>query len=249
MINPLISIIIASYNSAKTINKTLDSIFNQTYRNFELIIIDGGSTDDTIEIIKKFEFLFKHRLKWISEEDSGIYEAWNKAISLSSGSWVSFIGSDDYYVENALENYISIINLNKNVNFVSSNCLLVDYNYKKVREYGRKWSDKMLTYCVIAHVGSFHKRDLFNSPPYFDTRYRISADYDFLLKNFKKINATYFPTVTVIVMNSGISGRNIFFVAKERTLVKLRNNSKPILFCFIDFFVTILKFYFRKYFL
>ena len=249
MINPLVSIIIASYNSEITIIKTLDSIYNQTYQNFELIIIDGKSTDGTIDLIKSYESIFYNKIKWISEKDDGIYDAWNKGISISSGIWISFIGSDDYYERNALENYVKIINSNKNINFISSKCLLVDCNYKKVREYGLKWSDRMRSYCAIAHVGSFHKRDLFVKSPFFDLRYKITADYDFLLKNKDIIRPYFFPIITAVVLNTGISGRDIFFVAKERTTVKIRNKSKSIFLCYVDYFDIILKFYFRKYFL
>jgi glycosyltransferase involved in cell wall biosynthesis len=249
MTNPLISIIIASYNSEKTINKTLDSIYNQTYQNFELIIIDGKSTDGTIDLIMNYESIFCNKLIWISEKDNGIYEAWNKGISLSCGRWISFIGSDDYYEINALEKYVNIINDNQNINFISSKCLLVNSRYERIREYGLKWSNKMLTYCTIAHVGSFHKRDLFVTEPFFDTRYKITADYDFLLKHNDKIKPYFIPIITAVVLNTGISGQDIFFVAKERTLVKIRNNCKSIFLCYLDYIDIILKFYFRKYFL
>ena len=93
-----ISIITATYNSAKTLRDTIESVLNQTYDNIEYIIVDGGSKDDTLEIIKEYEPKFNGRLKWISEKDNGIYDAMNKGIGLASGEVVGILNSDDLYV-------------------------------------------------------------------------------------------------------------------------------------------------------
>lgn len=93
----MISIITATYNSAETINDTIKSVLCQTNKDFEYIIVDGGSTDETIDIVKSYESEFSGRLKWVSEKDKGIYDAMNKGIKMASGDIIGILNSDDYY--------------------------------------------------------------------------------------------------------------------------------------------------------
>src|SRR5574344_2512884 len=108
MKKPLITIITVCYNSEKTIERTIKSVVNQTYKNIEYIFIDGASSDKTLDIIKKYmkEYSF---IKLISEKDNGIYDAMNKGISLSTGSIIGMINSDDYYELDAVESIVNNI--------------------------------------------------------------------------------------------------------------------------------------------
>ena len=99
---PLFSIITVSYNSQQTITKTIDSVLNQTCKDFEYIIIDGNSSDNTISIIKSYEKKFGNKLRWISEKDKGIYDAMNKGITLSMGDFIWLVNSDDWLEIDAL---------------------------------------------------------------------------------------------------------------------------------------------------
>ena len=90
------SIITISFNSGKTIERTLCSVLNQTYYDYEYIIVDGGSKDETLDIIKRYEPMFEGRLKWKSEPDKGIYDAMNKGIMRSSGDIIGIVNSDDW---------------------------------------------------------------------------------------------------------------------------------------------------------
>ena len=99
-----ISIITASYNRGKTIRHTVESVLRQTYPDFEYIVVDGGSTDNSIDIVKEYQVAFKGRLKWISERDKGIYDAMNKGIRMATGDVVGILNSDDFYTdENVLQ--------------------------------------------------------------------------------------------------------------------------------------------------
>ena len=99
----LFSIVTVCYNSEKTIETTIKSILNQTCQDYEYWIIDGKSTDRTVQIIQQYEPLFQGKLKWISEKDQGIYDAMNKGIAHSSGEIIGILNSDDYYEDDALE--------------------------------------------------------------------------------------------------------------------------------------------------
>ena len=102
---PFFSIVTASYNSEKTISDTINSVLNLDFQDFEYIIIDGNSSDDTLEIIQSAVHKFEAKgvsYKFISEKDKGIYDAWNKGIKISEGKWISFLGSDDSYLSNKL---------------------------------------------------------------------------------------------------------------------------------------------------
>ena len=99
----LFSIVTVCYNSEKTIETTIKSILNQTCQDYEYWIIDGKSTDRTVQIIQQYEPLFQGKLKWISEKDQGIYDAMNKGIEHSSGELIGILNSDDYYESDALE--------------------------------------------------------------------------------------------------------------------------------------------------
>ena len=92
-----ISIVTATYNSGKTVRDTFVSVLNQTYNDYELIVVDGGSKDDTVEILRHYEPIFNGRMKWISEPDRGIYDAMNKGIAMATGDVVGILNSDDFY--------------------------------------------------------------------------------------------------------------------------------------------------------
>ena len=100
--NKLVTVITPCFNSEKTIRKTIESVLNQTYHNIEYLIIDGASTDKTVEIAKSYEQAFGGRMKIYSEPDKGIYDAMNKGIRLAGGELVGIVNSDDYYETDAV---------------------------------------------------------------------------------------------------------------------------------------------------
>lgn len=107
MNNVKVSVITPCFNSEKTIQKTLESVLNQTYNNYEYIIIDGKSTDKTLQIIEKYKPLFGEKIQVYSEPDKGIYDAMNKGIMKASGDIIGIVNSDDYYELDALENMVN----------------------------------------------------------------------------------------------------------------------------------------------
>jgi glycosyltransferase involved in cell wall biosynthesis len=222
---PFFTVITASFNSEKTIDKTIESLLNQNYTNFEYIIIDGNSKDSTLEIIKSFEQKFKEKnitYKFISEPDKGIYDAWNKGISISRGEWISFLGSDDFYLEDALSLYYEKIQNSSGINFISSKVNLINSNFKKIRTVGVKFStEEIIKKMAIAQIGSFHHRILFFKIGLFNTSYLIAGDYEFYLRGRNIINAGFIDKVTANMMHGGISS-NAFRALKEGAEIKTR---------------------------
>ncbi|MEI7689100.1 MAG: glycosyltransferase family 2 protein [Candidatus Nomurabacteria bacterium] len=186
--DPLFSIITVSYNSAKTIEKTILSVLNQTYKNIEYIIIDGGSTDGTIDIIKKYQDKISY---WVSEKDNGISDAFNKGILASSGEIIGIINSDDWYEKNAVtiirdldfknkaDLYIGALKYWKNKN--TSIVILPDLHYKKTISFRMPH---------LNHPSSFIKKNTYDEIGLFNTRYKYAMDYDLFIRayiNNKKI--------------------------------------------------------------
>ena len=131
-LQPLITIIIATYNELFNIQKTLDSIYHQKYVNIEIIVIDGDSDDGTVDILNENSARISY---WISEVDIGIYDAWNKALKQSSGDWIMFLGAGDCLKFNALDHYIGCINSsNGSENFISSKGTIIDSKGKDIRD-------------------------------------------------------------------------------------------------------------------
>jgi len=134
---PIITIITATYNSVSVLERCIQGVISQTYKNIEFIIIDGNSKDETVAIIKKYS---NHIFKWISEPDKGVYDAWNKGIDLATGSWITFIGSDDLLYPDAIQNYVEHINKsNVNFDFISSRVHVVNKHDNVIRTLGWPW--------------------------------------------------------------------------------------------------------------
>jgi glycosyltransferase involved in cell wall biosynthesis len=234
-----ISVIIATYNAAQTFEETILSIINQTNKSFELIIIDANSNDATVEIIRKYN---KHIAYWVSEPDQGIYDAWNKGILVAKGDWISFIGSDDYLFDsNVFTKVISFLQ--------KANQLGIQYVYGKIikvnptnpgaiQYYGKPWKDyqsKILANMCMGHWASFHKATLFKEYGLFNADFKISGDYEFLLRIFKqnKNIGLFADTVTVaIVREGGVSGnmKQLLQMALEQKKARSINSIKSFSF-------------------
>lgn len=220
-----VAVIVATYNSKKYLEECIMSIIGQTYSDWELIIIDGGSTDGTIEIIKNYESYVKY---WISEKDDGIYDAWNKGISLTSSDWICFVGSDDVLYPDALEDYSNHIKahpIGDVLEFVSSNIDLVDENLNLLETVGAPWQwDKFKVSMLTWHVGCFHSRKLFEKYGLYDTSYKISGDYELLLRPGNKLATSYFNKTTAKMRNGGVSSKKLFMASKETYRAKVKNH-------------------------
>lgn len=244
---PFLSIITASYNSEKTIAKTIQSILDQSYTDFEYIIVDGNSKDATLSIIQSFESKFKEKsitYTYISEPDKGIYDAWNKGLAMAKGNWISFIGSDDFYLVDALSIYIDAIdNLTSGENYISSKVMLIDEQQNEVSEFGEEfvWK-KILNSMDFAQVGSFHKRQLFNEVGDFSLDYKIAGDLDFYIRTKDQIKPAFINVVTGKMMNNGVSNQ-IVKALTEGLKIRLKHHHQSSVRIYLNHYYNYFKCY------
>lgn len=188
MNKPLFSIITIAYNSEKTIERTIKSVFAQTYTDFEYIIVDGASRDSTIEIVKRNEPLFDGRLKWISEPDTGIYNAMNKGVNMASGQIIGIVNSDDWLEPKALSTIEEAYKTNnKDTNTlycggiyyhdVSGDIITMNANVKKFKQQAG-----LYIMSGIRHPATFVPRNVYDSIGLFNDKMKLSADQDFILR-------------------------------------------------------------------
>lgn len=209
---PIISIIIAVYNGVSTLQQCIDSIAKQTYINIELIIIDGGSTDGTIDLLKLNQDKIDY---FISESDTGIYNAWNKGLSKAKGVWICFLGADDFLWNNKVFERVDA-QLNKvpiGVRVVYGAMAIVNANGDYLFKVGDPWSkvkNRFKQLMCIPHPGTMHHRSIFDQYGYFDEQFRIAGDYEMLLRELKNGNAFYLgDDINVGMTQGGISSNPV----------------------------------------
>lgn len=206
-----ISIITATYNSGKTLRDTIESVLSQTYNDFEHLIIDGGSKDNTLEIIKEYEPKYNGRLQWISEPDRGLYDAMNKGIRMASGDVVGILNSDDFYSsDKILETLSSALDKSGadavygDIHFVNDNDLSRCVRYYSSKKF-RRW--KMRLGWMPAHPSFYCRRSVYEKYGAFDISFKIGADFENLLRLIfvNRISTVYVPVDCVTMRTGGAS--------------------------------------------
>jgi glycosyltransferase involved in cell wall biosynthesis len=199
------SIIIPTLNSARHIKGAVESILSQDFSDFEVVIVDGESSDDTVGIIQSFA---DNRIKIFSGRDSGIYDAMNRGISRASGEYVYFLGSDDRLYGNDVLSRVATF-------LTGSDVVYGDiFNEGLNRVYDGEFSGNTLLIQNISHQAIFCRKTLFQKLGNFDTRFRIHADWAFNLKWFfsKEVSSKYIP---VVIARYGPSGVSSSFTAEH----------------------------------
>ena len=179
---PLFSIITVVYNNEKYLEETIKSVVNQKFRNFEYIIIDGGSSDKTLDIIKRYDSQIDY---WISQKDKGIYDAFNKGMSLAKGDFIGIINSDDTYLDNALEIIAKYINdlTNKEIDFIFGSVKKhwgTLYGYRPEKIY-YSWG-----FYSSHSTGFFLRRSSAKKIGLYNINYKYHADYDYFYRMIVK---------------------------------------------------------------
>ena len=236
-----VSIITATYNSAQSIKSCLDSVLNQNYIDFEQIIIDGKSNDNTLSIINKFSDNH-NQIKIYSEEDKGIYDALNKGINLASGDIIGFVHSDDFLATNNIINEICSMMKSESLDGVYGDLQYVDeINTKKII---RNWKSCDFKPSLLKqgwmppHPTLFLKKEVYEKHGLFDLSYKISADYDFILRIFKdsELKFGYLPKDITKMRVGGASNRSI-----KNIIQKTKEDFRAIRSNDIGNFLTLVK--------
>jgi glycosyltransferase involved in cell wall biosynthesis len=218
---PRVSIVIATWNAAQTLERCVASIVGQRFVEWELLISDGGSTDRTLDLIRQYE---NHIAWWHSENDDGIYDAWNRAIGHATGDYICFLGADDAWADiGALERLFSAIGSDK-YDLVTSRGLIFSPDSQETTEFGAPWNFQRIgKRMVVCHPGLLHKRAIFDTYGLFDTCYRIAGDLEFLLRLPPDIETKDVATITVRVQSGGISRKNFYKRLREQRDILARH--------------------------
>jgi len=227
---PLISIIVAVYNGAKTLQQCIDSVAQQTYANKELIIIDGGSKDGTVDLLKANQEKISY---WISEPDRGIYNAWNKGLAQAKGEWICFLGADDWLCDSTVLEKVaeSLLQFDHSFEIVYGQVKMVNAAGDEVGKLGTPWEavkEKFMngTYCLPT-PGVFHSSEAFAKYGGFDETYRIAGDYELLLRVLRSSAPLFLDGITVTKMQQGgISSRPESALISLREMMKARRINK-----------------------
>lgn len=215
----LFSIITVCLNNEKTIERTIQSVFKQTCQDFEYIIVDGASTDRTLEIIKEYEPLFEGKMKWTSEKDQGIYDAMNKGILMSKGELVGIVNSDDYYERDALQK-ISDVYKGYQYSIIYGMVRSV-LNGKELMVYIK--NHEFLERDMITHPSCFITKKLYQKYGMYSMEYPYSSDYEFMLR-IRKEKEIQFIKLYEIITNFSVGGVSNSAKGYRDTLRLLKQN-------------------------
>ena len=231
-----ISLITATYNSAETLRDTMQSVLNQTFKDLDYIIIDGGSKDNTLDIVMEFEPKFEGRLRWVSERDKGIYDAMNKGVRMAQGDIVGILNSDDFFAsDHVLEKVNDAFTENPAIDGIYADVRYVDWDdtSKKVRMFsGKDFKREKLCWGKMPPHPSFYvKRECYDKFGLYSLDYPICADYDMFVKMIWEgnINTLYINDVFVNMRSGGTSSNGIKVhkkIMKERMLC-VREHKMP----------------------
>jgi glycosyltransferase involved in cell wall biosynthesis len=212
----MISIITVVYNGEKTIKDTLDSVCCQSLLPAEYIIVDGLSTDGTIAIVK--EYMLKYPfIKYISEKDSGIYDAMNKGIQLANGKLIGIINSDDWYETNALEKmWDAYVGTGSGIYYGIQRNIIDEKEF-----YLERASHEFLAEKMIPHPSTFVSSDIYKEFGVFDLKFAFSADLELLIR-FSKLNIPFYK-LDSIISNFRIGGASSTPKAAMESLVIRKN--------------------------
>jgi len=205
-----ISIITVSYNSDSTIQKTFDSIREQSYSNIEYIVVDGSSNDNTISILKQNEDIIS---KWISEQDRGLYDAMNKGISLATGNLIGILNSDDTFHDTNVIEKIADFHKKNSIEASIGNIIQHDQNQKVKRVYSSKnWNpEKLKIGFMPPHPSIFINKSVYDNLGDFSLGFKIGADYEIITRFFLKNNIKwkYSGITTTAMLIGGVSSSGI----------------------------------------
>ncbi len=228
----IISIVTVCYNSENTLADTIQSILSQSYKRIEYIIIDGGSTDHSVDIIKSYEqealsngFIYR----WISEPDKGIYDAMNKGIKLCTGIYIGIINSDDWYEPDAIENVVGAITSKEVIITGKRAKYTFQRKYRKTIDNNPNIERNIHRYMAVNHPSTFVPKSIYKKIGLFNTDYQLSADYDFFFRCVKE-NIPFIKLNTVLanMRDEGATAqsKNLFITAKEDHLIRKENGVK-----------------------
>lgn len=230
MSNPFFSIIIPTFNSAKTLSNCLDSIINQSFQNFEVVIVDGISKDDTLNIIRQYTST-NSKITFYSENDNGVYDAMNKGIDRAKGKWMYFMGSDDLlYSVDTLSIVEKSIVISKNCKIIYGNAIIIgDTSWAKDGQiYDGLFNTKKVLKRNICHQAIFYNHDFVKRKiGKYNLKYKVCADWDFNLRCWSLVKFQYLNIIISKFSNGGLSSQNISddqfindFIKIKKTLFK-----------------------------
>jgi glycosyltransferase involved in cell wall biosynthesis len=203
--NPLISVIVAVFNGDKTLQQCIDSVAQQNYANKELIIIDGGSKDETPDLLESNQQKISY---WISEPDTGVYNAWNKGLLKAKGEWICFLGADDYFLDaQVLERMAAqLLTVPSEICVAYGQVMLLNNIGESLYPIGEPWRvvrERFKQVMCVPHPGLMHRRSLFDRRGNFDESFRIGGDYELLLRELKTGEAMFIPGIITVAMRQG----------------------------------------------
>ena len=246
-----LSIITICFNSFSTIEATIKSVLSQNYDNLEYIIIDGNSTDNTLEIIHKY----RNRIsKIISEKDNGIYDAMNKGVCLASGDVIGILNSDDFYEDNnVLQDVMTCFETDPELSILYGDLVYVKNN--NIKKAVRKWVSKPYyrrffeNGNVPPHPTLFVKSSVYKEVGLFDLQYKLAADYEFMLRVFKQniFKSMYINRLIVRMRLGGATNRSfINILSGNKEIIHAWKNNQltpPIYLMLIRFYKRMIQFF------
>jgi glycosyltransferase involved in cell wall biosynthesis len=242
---PLISIVTVVFNGASVIEETINNVAEQTYRNIEYIIVDGGSTDGTLALLEKN----KHKIDLCkSELDKGIFDAMNKGVNLCKGDWVIFMNAGDtFYSPTTLQNFVLLLKT-KTADLVFGNVLMI---YPGGNEQERQLYNSIpfLIRNMICHQCIFYSRKALAVAGEFDTRYRLTSDFDHFLRI--KYLGLHIKKIDLIIARYKLDGvsaeqKNIVKIWKERLAILPEQKNMPVFMRAMFYMYAKLAFWYRK---
>jgi len=218
--NPLVTIITVAYNAEKYLERTILSVINQSYQNIHYLIIDGGSTDGSVEIIKKYE---RYLTYWVSEKDKGISDAFNKGINLAKGELIGIINSDDWYEIDSVRLVVDVYLKNKEYDVFHGDLKFYkDNNYLFTLKPDVRY-EKLKREMILNHPTCFVKKKTYMENGIFSEDYRIAMDYELMLRFYLRgCKFLYIPTVLANMSFGGLSDTKSTRAAEEVFKIQIK---------------------------